>query len=86
MGDYLYKLIEEKKDLERKLQKYNTIIDSSFGKKDYFARKNMYYDKMEDIRKQIKKLSKKIDFALNLSDVLERKSYEEQTGKSYFDF
>lgn len=86
MGEYLYKLIEEKKELERKLKKYNTIIDSAFGKRDYFARKNMYYDKMEAIRKQIKKLSNKIDFALNLSDVLERKSYEEQTGKSYFDF
>ena len=86
MGDYLYKLIEEKKELEKKLQKYNTIIDSSFGKKDYFARKSMYYDRMEDLRKQIKKLSKKIDFALNLSDVMEIKKYEEQTGEGYFNF
>lgn len=84
MGGYLYKLIEEKKDLERQLKKYNMIIDSAFGKKDYFARKNMYYNKMEGLRKQIKKLSEKINFMLNLSDTIERKKYEEQIGESDF--
>ena len=82
MGEYLYKLIERKKDLQRILQKYNTFIDGGFGKKDYFARKHAKYEKMTKLRKQIKELDNKIDFMLALSDAIERKEFEEQIGES----
>jgi hypothetical protein len=86
MGEYLYKLIERKKDLQKKLQGYNTFVDKGFGKRDYFARRHSTYEKANELRKEIKILNKKIDFALNLSDVIERKKYEEQIGESNIDF
>ena len=82
MGEYLYKLIEEKKELQRIVQKYNTFIDGGFGKKDYFARKHSKYEKINQLRKKIKELDKKIDFMLALGDAIERKEFEEQIGES----
>lgn len=82
MGNYLYKLIEEKKELQKQLDKYNQFIDKAFGRKDYFARRHMYYNKIEKLRKEIKNLNKKIDFMLNLSDSIKRGVYAEQNKES----
>lgn len=85
MGEYIYKLIEEKKELQKKIKKYNSFVDSGFGKKDYFARRHATYGKVEKLRKRIDYLNKKIEFMLNLSDIIERKIYEEQINKSDID-
>ena len=85
MGEYIYKLIEGKKELQKKIQNYNSFVDSSFGKKDYFARRHSTYEKIYKLRKRINYLNKKIDFMLNLSDAIERKVYEEQISESDID-
>ena len=43
MHEYLKRLIGEKKDLQKKRDNINFIIERSLGKKDYFIRKHKYF-------------------------------------------
>ena len=40
MGRYLYELINEKKELQLKLDNYNNMLDKNFGSEKYFAIKH----------------------------------------------
>ena len=81
MREHIEKLKLERKVLKAKLESINRIIDGSYGNRDYFARKKLYYDKMSKIRKEIYKIEKKIEFLINLKDKME-KINEEQISKS----
>lgn len=74
MHEYLKRLIGEKKDLQIKRDSINLIIEKSLGKKDYFIRKHKYFWRIRDINIRIKEINKKIEFAINLKDIMERKN------------
>lgn len=86
MREYLLKLQEEKRILKKKLEIINKIIDSSFGYRDYFAQKHLFYDKVRDLNKHINLINHKLVFAINLKETIERKKVEEQKSKSNFNF
>lgn len=74
MHEYLKRLIGEKKDLQKKRDNINFIIERSLGKKDYFIRKHKYFWKIRDINIRISEINKKIEFAINLKSIMERKN------------
>lgn len=74
MHEYLKRLIGEKKDLQIKRDSINLIIEKSLGKKDYFIRKHKYFWRIRDINIRIKEINKKIEFVINLKDIMERKN------------
>lgn len=74
MHEYLKRLIGEKKDLQIKRDSINLIIEKSLGKKDYFIRKHKYFWKIRDINIRILEINKKIEFAINLKSIMERKN------------
>ena len=74
MHEYLKRLIREKKDLQKKRDSINLIIERSLGKKDYFIRKHKYFWRIRDINTRIKEINKKIEFAINLKSIMERKN------------
>lgn len=76
MHEYLKRLIGEKKDLQKKRDSINLIIERSLGKKDYFIRKHKYFWKIRDINTRIKEINKKIEFVINLKSIMERKNEE----------
>ena len=59
MHEYLKRLIGEKKDLQKKRDNINFIIERSLGKKDYFIRKHKYFWRIRDINTRIKEINKK---------------------------
>ena len=72
MREYLQKLLNEKKDLQLRLNKYNDIIDAYFVTPEYFKLKNIYYDRTKELQNKIKQLKKKIDFITTLKSKMER--------------
>lgn len=72
MREYLQKLLNEKRDLQLRLNKYNDIIDDYFGTPEYFKLKNIYYDRTKQLQDKIKQLKKKIDFIMNLKNKMGR--------------
>lgn len=74
MHEYLKRLIGEKKDLQIKRDSINLIIEKSLGKKDYFIRKHKYFWKIRDINIRILEINKRIEFVINLKDIMERKN------------
>ena len=74
MHEYLKRLIGEKKDLQKKRDSINLIIERSLGKKDYFIRKHKYFWRIRDINIRIKEINKKIEFVINLKSTMERKN------------
>lgn len=74
MHEYLKRLIGEKKDLQKKRDNINFIIEKSLGKKDYFIRKHKYFWKIRDINIRILEINKRIEFVINLKDIMERKN------------
>lgn len=74
MHEYLKRLIGEKKDLQKKRDNINFIIESSLGKKDYFIRKHKYFWKIRDINIRISEINKRIEFVINLKSIMERKN------------
>ena len=74
MHEYLKRLIGEKKDLQKKRDNINFIIERSLGKKDYFIRKHKYFWKIRDINIRISEINKKIEFTINLKSIMERKN------------
>ena len=72
MREYLQKLLNEKKDLQLRLNKYNDIIDAYFGTPEYIKLKNIYYDRTKELQDKIKQLKKKIDFITTLRNKMER--------------
>lgn len=74
MHEYLKRLIGEKKDLQIKRDNINFIIERSLGKKDYFIRKHKYFWKIRDINIRISEINKRIEFAINLKSIMERKN------------
>lgn len=74
MHEYLKRLIGEKKDLQKKRDNINFIIERSLGKKDYFIRKHKYFWKIRDINIRISEINKRIEFVINLKDIMERKN------------
>lgn len=74
MHEYLKRLIGEKKDLQKKRDSINLIIESSLGKKDYFIRKHKYFWRIRDINIRILEINKRIEFVINLKDIMERKN------------
>lgn len=74
MHEYLKRLIGEKKDLQIKRDSINLIIEKSLGKKDYFIRKHKYFWKIRDINIRISEINKRIEFVINLKDIMERKN------------
>ena len=73
MGRYLYELINEKKELQLKLDNYNNMLDKNFGSEKYFAIKHKHYQAMNELRKKIKKLTEKINFMMNLKGNMDRR-------------
>ena len=73
MGRYLYELINEKKELQLKLDNYNNMLDKNFGSEKYFAIKHKHYKSMNKIQKKIKKLTEKINFMMNLKGNMDRR-------------
>ena len=49
MGRYLYELINEKKELQLKLDNYNNMLDKNFGSEKYFAIKHKHYKAMNEL-------------------------------------
>lgn len=76
MHEYLKRLIGEKKDLQIKRDNINMIIEKSLGKKDYFIRKHKYFWRIRDINIRILEINKRIEFVINLRDIMERKNEE----------
>lgn len=74
MHEYLKRLIGEKKDLQIKRDNINMIIEKSLGKKDYFIRKHKYFWRIRDINIRILEINKRIEFAINLKSIMERKN------------
>lgn len=74
MHEYLKRLIGEKKDLQIKRDSINLIIEKSLGKKDYFIRKHKYFWRIRDINIRILEINKRIEFVINLKDIMERKN------------
>lgn len=74
MHEYLKRLIGEKKDLQKKRDNINFIIERSLGKKDYFIRKHKYFWRIRDINIRILEINKRIEFVINLKDIMERKN------------
>lgn len=74
MHEYLKRLIGEKKDLQKKRDNINFIIERSLGKKDYFIRKHKYFWKIRDINIRISEINKRIEFVINLKSIMERKN------------
>lgn len=74
MHEYLKRLIGEKKDLQKKRDSINLIIESSLGKKDYFIRKHKYFWRIRDINIRILEINKRIEFVINLKSIMERKN------------
>lgn len=74
MHEYLKRLIGEKKDLQKKRDNINFIIEKSLGKKDYFIRKHKYFWKIRDINIRISEINKRIEFVINLKSIMERKN------------
>lgn len=72
MREYLQKLLNEKRDLQLRLNKYNDIIDAYFGTPEYFKLKNIYYDRTKELQDKIRQLKKKIDFITNLKNKMGR--------------
>ena len=72
MREYLQKLLNEKKDLQLRLNKYNDIIDAYFGTPEYFKLKKIYYNRIKQLQDKIKQLKKKIDFIMNLKNKMGR--------------
>ena len=54
MGRYLYELINEKKELQLKLNNYN-MLDNNFGSEKYFVIKHKHYKAMNELREKNKK-------------------------------
>lgn len=73
MGRYLYELINEKKELQLKLNNYNNMLDNNFGSEKYFAIKHKHYKAMNELREKIKKLTEKINFMMNLKGNMDRR-------------
>ena len=73
MGRYLYELINEKKELQLKLDNYNNMLDKNFGSEKYFAIKNKHYKAMNELREKIKKLTEKINFMMNLKGNMDKR-------------
>lgn len=73
MGRYLYELINEKKELQLKLDNYNNMLDKNFGNEKYFAIKHKHYKAMNELREKIKKLTEKINFMMNLKGNMDRR-------------
>lgn len=74
MHEYLKRLIGEKKDLQKKRDSINLIIEKSLGKKDYFIRKHKYFWKIREINVRILEINKRIEFAINLKSIMESKN------------
>lgn len=74
MHEYLKRLIGEKKDLQKKRDNINLIIEKSLGKKEYFIRKYKYFWRIRDINIRILEINKRIEFVINLKEVMERKN------------
>ena len=74
MHEYLKRLIGEKKDLQKKRDSINLIIEKSLGKKDYFIRKHKYFWRIRDINIRISEINKRIEFVINLKDIMESKN------------
>ena len=72
MREYLQQLLNEKRDLQLRLNKYNDIIDAYFGTTEYFKLKKIYYGRTKELQNKIKKVKKKIDFITNLKNKMER--------------
>jgi len=72
MREYLQKLLNEKRDLQLRLNNYNDIIDAYFGTPEYFKLKKIYYGRTKELQNKIKKVKKKIDFITNLKNKMER--------------
>ena len=72
MREYLQKLLNEKRDLQLRLNNYNDIIDAYFGTPEYFKLKKIYYGRTKELQNKIKKVKKKIDFINNLKNKMER--------------
>lgn len=73
MGKYLYELINEKKELQLKLDNYNNMLDKNFGSEKYFAIKHKHYKVMNELREKIKKLTEKINFMMNLKGNMDKR-------------
>lgn len=73
MGRYLYELINEKKELQLKLDNYNNMLDKNFGSEKYFAIKCKHYKAMNELREKIKKLTEKINFMMNLKGNMDKR-------------
>lgn len=73
MGRYLYELINEKKELQLKLDNYNNMLDKNFGSEKYFAIKHKHYKSMHELREKIKKLTEKINFMMNLKGNMDKR-------------
>ena len=76
MGRYLYELINEKKELQLKLDNYNNMLDKNFGSEKYFAIKNKHYKAMNELREKIKKLTEKINFMMNLKGNMDKRKWK----------
>lgn len=74
MHEYLKRLIGEKKDLQKKRDNINFIIERSLGKKDYFIRKHKYFWRIRDINIRISEINKRIEFVINLKSIMESKN------------
>ena len=73
MGRYLYELINEKKELQLKLDNYNNMLDKNFGSEKCFAIKHKHYKAMNELREKIKKLTEKINFMMNLKGNMDKR-------------
>ena len=73
MGRYLYELINEKKELQLKLNNYNNMLDNNFDSEKYFAIKHKHYKAMNELREKIKKLTEKINFMMNLKGNMDKR-------------
>lgn len=73
MGRYLYELINERKELQLKLDNYNNMMERNFGTEKYFAIKHKYFNQMTELQAQIKKITNKINFMMNLKTNMDKK-------------
>lgn len=81
MSNYITRLLNERKDIKKKIDNINRIIESSLGSRDYFIRKHKYFWKIYELNNQLKRINKKLNFIMTLKAYMEGKN-EEQIIKS----
>lgn len=83
MKNKLYELINQKKDLQKRIESYNSLNDKSFSKSNYISMQQTNFEKVQELRAELKQLKNRIDFIIEFKDYMGKKNEENNKSNRY---